>query len=347
ASGWIGPNRAATIDRQVAPGGVGRFNFKVKAPATPGTYTQYFGLVEEGVRWFADSGGPADNVIWVRVVSVVPDYRAELVGAYGWPGGAKLQLTAGTEATGYFEVKNTGSKTWYANSTNLGTSKPRDRASAVAGSGWSGLNRPATIDRTVAPGATGRFRFTVRAPNTPGVYREHFNLVQEGVTWFSDSGGPADDALLLEVTSVAPPPDAGTPPDAGLLADAGVPPADAGLALDAGLVPFDAGESWDAGVAPPDAGEAADGGVTSGEDASTAPDAGAVGADGGSDPRDEPRPDAGTRADAAEAPEAPADDADAVIEGGCACGTPAPGLSAGWLLLGAAHLVARIRRRAR
>jgi len=65
---WIGPNRAATVAAPVAPGEVGRFAFRVLASAN-GDAQQTFGLVQEGVTWFADApwgGGPGDEIV-VRV----------------------------------------------------------------------------------------------------------------------------------------------------------------------------------------------------------------------------------------------------------------------------------------
>src|SRR5690606_38506170 len=47
---------------------------------------------------------------------------------------------------------------------------------------------------------------TVRAPATPGDYPQFFNLVEEGVTWFSQQGGPPDNQLQVRVTVVPPPP---------------------------------------------------------------------------------------------------------------------------------------------
>ncbi len=70
---WLSPGRAATIDRVVAPGEVGRFVFTVRAPSAPGEYPQYFNLVRELVTWFSDGGGgPVDAYIQVRV-TVVPE----------------------------------------------------------------------------------------------------------------------------------------------------------------------------------------------------------------------------------------------------------------------------------
>ncbi|KKU45028.1 MAG: Curculin domain protein (Mannose-binding) lectin [Microgenomates group bacterium GW2011_GWA2_46_7] len=40
----------------------------------------------------------------------------------------------------------------------------------------------------VVSGETGRFSFTVKAPTTPGTYREYFQLVIDGVQWLDDVG---------------------------------------------------------------------------------------------------------------------------------------------------------------
>jgi len=131
-----------------------------------------------------------------------PDYRGEFVGAGGWPGGTKMTLTAGDEVTGWLDYKNTGAKPWLPGVTKLGTTEPRDHAAAFAHASWEGPNRLASVEQEVKPGDVGRFTFTVRAPDAAGTYKETFNLVQEAVTWFSDSGGPADGVNWLEVTSV-------------------------------------------------------------------------------------------------------------------------------------------------
>ncbi len=68
---WISDNRAATVDRVVAPGETGRFAFTVQAPRETGSYPQFFSLVQEGVAWFSDpgQGGPPDDLLQVRVTS--------------------------------------------------------------------------------------------------------------------------------------------------------------------------------------------------------------------------------------------------------------------------------------
>ena len=134
-------------------------------------------------------------------------------------------IPPGEERSGYIEMRNTGTDPWRPGETFLGTTNPRDGDSAIAGSDWVDGHRAATIDRVVAPGESGRFTFSVRAPTTAGDYSQYFNLVQEGVAWFTE---PGDDQLQIKVTVAMDLPmdtDAGTPPsnDGGIspMVDAG------------------------------------------------------------------------------------------------------------------------------
>ena len=139
-------------------------------------------------------------------------------------------IAPGDEVAGYIELRNTGTDPWEPGATFLGTTEPRDGDSALAASDWVSPRRPATVDARTAPGETGRFEFSVRGPTTMGEYPQYFNLVQEGVAWFSE---PGDDQLQVRVTvEMNVPPvepdmgpvatgDAGTPP---VGSDAGVPP---------------------------------------------------------------------------------------------------------------------------
>jgi MYXO-CTERM domain-containing protein len=121
-----------------------------------------------------------------------------------------FELTPGQEVDGYLEMRNIGGSTWQPGQTFLGTTGPRDVACPFAHESWIGPNRPATVDRAVPPGETGRFNFRIRGPSAPGDYPQYFNLVQEGVAWFSDTGLPPDDQLQIRVTVIAPPPCTGS-----------------------------------------------------------------------------------------------------------------------------------------
>jgi lysozyme len=76
-AGWIGPNRPAGLPAgmSIPMGGMYAFQWTFYVPATmaPGRYTEYFGMVEEGVAWFSDPGqaGPPDNQL-EAIVEVLP-----------------------------------------------------------------------------------------------------------------------------------------------------------------------------------------------------------------------------------------------------------------------------------
>jgi hypothetical protein len=69
------------------------------------------------------------------------------------------------------------------------------------------------VKGTVAVGDTYKFTFDLHAPDKPGTYYEYFNLVEEGVAWFSDpgQGGPPDNDLEVQIVVEAAP-DAGIEP---------------------------------------------------------------------------------------------------------------------------------------
>ena len=186
----------------------------------------------------------------------IPDLSAELV-QYGGgfaPDGSVV-LAPGEEVTGFIQLRNTGITAWDPSQTMLGTTNDRDEASPLAGPDWIDPTRAAAINRVVEHGATGRFTFTVRAPDAPGTVRQHFGLVH-GTRWFADDGGPGDRALSIEVITVAS--DGGPP--AGV--DGGTRPrsGDSGVASDASLAETDAAGGGPSG---PEEGETS-GGVTSG-----------------------------------------------------------------------------------
>jgi len=143
-----------------------------------------------------------------------------------------VQIQQGQAASAWIDLRNTGTATWDG-STCLGTTVMRDRVSPFASAGWVNDHRLDCVPAgtTVAPGATHRFSWTWSVPATmaTGMYTEYYDLVEEGVTWFGDEGGPPDNDIeaIIEVT-------AGT--DSGTPNDAYVAPRDAYVASDAGSV---------------------------------------------------------------------------------------------------------------
>ena len=178
---WENPYRVATLQQSsVAPGQNGTFVFNVTAPSTSGFYIERFNLVMEGISWFEDP--------WVEFdVEVGNFYRWQMVSQSSSTG--TFTMARNSTATFTLTARNTGNVTWNnsANPVRLATWAPSYRPSAFYDGSWVNQYRAATLTQSsVAPGATGTFVFSVRAPNNPGFYVERFNLVAEGIAWFTD-----------------------------------------------------------------------------------------------------------------------------------------------------------------
>ena len=77
-----------------------------------------------------------------------------------------LTLESGQRATSYFDAQNVGTATWTNDVVRLGTTNPRDRASAFADATWINAGRATPLDQPfVEPGRNGRITFTVLAPS--------------------------------------------------------------------------------------------------------------------------------------------------------------------------------------
>lgn len=132
-------------------------------------------------------------------------YAASYV-SQSWPlASTAMPMFAGQTIAASITLKNTGTKTWDSN-TKLGTTQPRDRASPFADSSWLASNRAAHVSGTVPPGGTFKFSFNFHAPAKAGTYNEYFDLVQEGVAWFSDpgQGGPPDNQIQAQIVVTLP-----------------------------------------------------------------------------------------------------------------------------------------------
>jgi hypothetical protein len=92
APSWLSPTRVSTLAADVAPGQTGHFEWDLD-PSESGSFSPYFGLVAEGITWFADSGGPPDDDIQVDV-QVAPGAPSGAGGAGGAAG------SGGEAATG-------------------------------------------------------------------------------------------------------------------------------------------------------------------------------------------------------------------------------------------------------
>ena len=75
---WLAPNRLAAVQGTVPPGSTYKFKFDLAANQV-GTFDEHFGVVQESVAWFSDSGqgGPPDDQLEVKIKVVASDGGAE------------------------------------------------------------------------------------------------------------------------------------------------------------------------------------------------------------------------------------------------------------------------------
>ena len=208
APAWLSPSRLAAVKGTVAPGADFKFEFTFHAPDKPGTYKEYFGMVQEGVAWFSapGQGGPADDMYEAQIQVVAAEYEGKLVKqSFATLDQPAIEMALGDTLEGYSDLENVGTKTWKAGETKLAPT-PRDKASDLGGDAWLSTTRVSTLAADVAPGAVGHFPVTLTA-TSEGEFKQTFGLVEEGVTWFQDApkgGGPVDSFLVVHV-QVGPP----------------------------------------------------------------------------------------------------------------------------------------------
>ena len=189
---WVGPNRPAKLTQSsVEPGDVGTFEFWVQTPyKTNGTiHNESFRPVVEGISWMNDIG--MYQTFGFSSSETAWQYISQ--SAYSDPQRTtpvNLQ-TASTDTSYYLRLrlKNTGGLTWQQASFMLGTNNPQDRPSNFYASTWLGPNRAARLlEKTVQPGESGTFEFSIETPPTATASNEYFKPLIEGKTWLSDIG---------------------------------------------------------------------------------------------------------------------------------------------------------------
>ncbi len=180
--GWLSANRPATAtEAVVAPGGVGTFTFRVRAPAAPGVYRLPLRPVIDGVTWMEDQGV-------FLVVTSDTGYRSRWTDQSPYPTLAPGQTSAPLTLT----FTNAGSRTWIRGAggqqANLGVDRD-DRTWSGLAVAWPTPDRPAVqTEAQVGPGERATFTFQVKAPAAPGVYAIHLRPVIDGTVWMDDEG---------------------------------------------------------------------------------------------------------------------------------------------------------------
>lgn len=173
---WDGPRTA--LLRDVAPGESVVLNMAIGVPDRTGTYTVRPDLVRDGMgTWFSASDAPAGSFALRVTAALDADYGATT---------SPVAIVPGAEVPVQVSLSNSGLSTWSA-----GGDHPvhvsyhwLDRSGAAVI--WDGARNALPAD--VAPGASVQLAVAVRAPATEGEYLLVWDLVQEGVGWFSGHG---------------------------------------------------------------------------------------------------------------------------------------------------------------
>jgi hypothetical protein len=209
-AGWENPMRPVRLP--VSSLGRGKqvvFSFPIKAPTKPGSYHGDFLLVAENLRRMGNgrfsvsftvdgqANAPAPNPPATLTSAPPPATPALPSGSTAWQaqlvstGGSEWQIDMESNVFVTFEVKNTGTQVWKNDGPNYvsvySVNGNQERVSAFKTGLWTGNQAAKMIEPSVAPGQTAHFKIELRAPRSPGSYREEFMLAAENTAWINGS----------------------------------------------------------------------------------------------------------------------------------------------------------------
>ncbi len=178
---WDG--RRATLPGDIAPSGaVSGLPLQIVTPSTAGTYCLVYDLVHEGVAWFSGRGAAT----LARTVTVNPRSYGVTWGAHTTP----ASITEGATVGVNLSFTNTSTFTWPVAGANPVRLSYHWRTGACPGTGtavWDG-RRAALPGDTVSGATIAGLPLQLAAPATAGTYCLVYDLVHEGVAWFSGRG---------------------------------------------------------------------------------------------------------------------------------------------------------------
>jgi hypothetical protein len=157
-------------------------NAQIAVPATPGTYSLRYDIVQEGVAWFSGQGMQTP----VKQISVIQPALSALYSVPATANGAVNSMV-----TVPVTITNTGTTTWQPGAFNVAYHLYAQSGAIVV---WDGVRT--ALPAAVAPGQAVTVSAIVKMPAGPGTYLSRFDLVQEGVAWFSGQGVPMGSVTL-------------------------------------------------------------------------------------------------------------------------------------------------------
>jgi hypothetical protein len=170
--------------KDVLPGQTYEFQVPFTAPQTKGTYSPSYRMIREGHNSFGDT-------VTIPVQVTYPCPYPELSNIWsGWyvPTTPPIVMTAGQTQQARISVMNTGTTIWNeSGKVRLGA--VGDSTGDAAKFGVGRVLIPPGVDvRGIINGEAVEdqywFTFMITAPQTPGIYKPAFRMVQEGNQWF-------------------------------------------------------------------------------------------------------------------------------------------------------------------
>ncbi|MCC7357550.1 hypothetical protein IT408_03535 [Candidatus Uhrbacteria bacterium] len=189
---WKTEVQAARLkEMTVTPGQIGHFVLELRAPETPGSYTETFQLASEDTAWM----GGNSSVSLPFLVSTPNQYVATKdagsgLAIQGTPTSGQyrtllmlrstqaLQLMGNGRQQLTFGFKNTGLSTWNTLSLKFQEVTPTlsGKLSAVRDESWVNSVEPVRGQQVTAPGQIGFVQFKIKAPTLKGKYTASFRL---------------------------------------------------------------------------------------------------------------------------------------------------------------------------
>ncbi len=167
-------------------------NVVIHTPTAPGDYTLRFDL-RRGAEWFSSNAAETQ----VRIKPPPLEWGAQFI-AHNTP----AHLTVGQTVDVALRIVNVGKRTWQTDGAHpvhityqwFIRRTPSDANGAQM---FDVQELRTALPHPVKPDDQVDFTASLAAPNAPGVYQLHWDLIAEGISWFADGGNPA---LVLPIS---------------------------------------------------------------------------------------------------------------------------------------------------
>jgi phosphoglycerol transferase MdoB-like AlkP superfamily enzyme len=176
---WDG--RRSAFPAAVDPGSSVELVAKVEAPRRPGRYLLHWDVVQENVRWVSEVDGTGTDPI---PVSVHAGHAFSVL-----DGSAPTIMISGSRTRVELKLQNSGSRAWlpdgsFAVAYHWFDRRPKSVRPKGQRVYWEG--RRTWIPVVVRNGDSVVVEAVVEAPAKPGAWYLQWDLVEEGVCWFSE-----------------------------------------------------------------------------------------------------------------------------------------------------------------